>query len=167
MRRRPGLPPQHLAFSSQHRLSTRLGIYRGEAVRHMMNCSKESDYQRLVEELESTLHRRGYPRGCFDHLRIRYDRSERLRRLEKLHARTRQPTKPQCGNIVVFKTPHTPLTRKLGIQSEFSKLKRDLQRTLGDQVLDGVKVVVANPIDSCVFRDTYGMNFPVDTFPSS
>ena len=71
------------------------------------------------------------------------------------------------NNIVVFKTPHTPLTRKLGIQSEFSKLKRDLQRTLGNQVLDSVKAVVANPIDNCIFGDTYGMKFAIDTFPSS
>ena len=75
-----------------------------------------------------------------------------------------------CGvlnnNIVVFKTPHTPLTRKLGIQRQFAKLKRDLQRTLGNSVLDDVRVVVASPVDNCVFRDTYGKNFPIDTFPS-
>ena len=89
-----------------------------------------------------------------------------MRKLEKLHARTRHAKKKRCGHIVVFTTPHTPLTRKLGIQSEFSKLKRDLQCTLGNQVLDSVKAVVANPIDNCVFRDTYGMNFPIDVFPS-
>ena len=83
-----------------------------------------------------------------------------------LHARTRHAKEQQSSDIVVFKTPHTPLTRKLGIQSEFSKLKSDLQRTSGNQMLDSVKAVVANPIDNCVFRDTYGMNFPIDVFPS-
>ena len=79
------------------------------------------------------------------------------------------PTPNAVILIVVFKTPHTPLTRKLGIQSEFSKLKRDLslQCIMGNEVLRNVKAVVANPVDKCLFRDTDGMNFPIDTFPSS
>ena len=97
-----------------------------------------------------------------------YSTIRRLEILEKLHERARIVEKAQGGNnnIVVFKTPHTPLTRKLGIQRQFAKLKRDLQRTLGNSVLDDVRVVVASPVDNCVFRDTYGKNFPIDTFPS-
>ena len=74
----------------------------------------------------------------------------------------------QRGRVVVFKTPYTPLTRKLSIRTEFDNLRKDLQRSLGQgsQALHDVKAVIANPIDRCVFRDTYRLNFPVDTFQS-
>ena len=138
-------------------------------MRHMLNCSRESEYHGLINELECTLHARGYPRGCFR--RLKYDANLRRHMLEKLHARERiemkkNEMKKRDSGVVVFKTPYTPLTKKLGIQHEFSKLKCDLQRALGNNVLNDMKAVVACPIDRCLFRDTYRMNYPVDTFPS-
>ena len=79
----------------------------------------------------------------------------------------KRPEKEPRGDIVVFTTPYTPVTHKLGVRREFKKLKKDLQHVLQVDVLGNVQAVVANPVDRCVFRDTYGKNFPVDTFPSS
>ena len=142
-----------------------MGIYRGESIRHMLNCSKESDYKGLINELEATLHTRGYPRGCF--VRLHYDPNLRRQMLEKLYARERRETKKRDGAVIIFKTPYTPLTKKLGIQHEFSKLKCDIQRILGNNVLSDMKAIVACPIDRCLVRDTYRINFPLDVFPSS
>ena len=91
----------------------------------------------------------------------------RRQMLEKLYARERRDMKKRDGAVIIFKTPYTPQTRKLGIQHEFSKLKCAIQRILGNNVLNDVKPIVACPIDRCLFRDTYSINFPLDVFPSA
>ena len=70
----------------------------------MLNCSKESDYEGLINELEATLHTRGYPRGCF--VRLHYDPNLRRQMLEKLYERERRETKKRDGAVIIFKTPY-------------------------------------------------------------
>ena len=37
--------------------------------------------------------------------------------------------------------------------------KQKLQRELGEDVLQEVKVVIAHPVDRCLFQDTYKFSF--------
>ena len=39
------------------------------------------------------------------------------------------------------------------------QVRNALERALGREVLRSVKVVVAHPIDRCLFRDTYYLNY--------
>ena len=87
-------------------------------------------------------------------MRLHYDPNLRRQMIEKLYARERRETKKRDGAVIIFKTPYTPLNSKLGIQHEFSKLKCDIQRILGNNVLNDMKAIVACPIGRCLFRDT-------------
>ena len=58
---KPGFAPQYLAFLSQHNLACKRGIFRGEAHRHMLNCSQETQYDKFVTNLRSSMLRRGVP----------------------------------------------------------------------------------------------------------
>ena len=42
--KKPGFAPQYLAYSSNHSKACKDAIYKGEVVRHLLNCSLEEDY---------------------------------------------------------------------------------------------------------------------------
>ena len=82
-------------------------------------AQEQNGYKSFIDEHREKARRKG-----------RYGRQM----IEKLYARERRETKKRDGAVIIFKTPYTPLTRKLGIQHEFSKLKCDIQRILGNNV---------------------------------
>ena len=62
-------------------------------------------------------------------------------------------------NLCVFKAPFTPGIHKLAVKKKFDDLRNALERALGREVLRSVNVVIAHPIERCLFRDTYYLNY--------
>ena len=64
-----------------------------------------------------------------------------------------------CPTLPVFKTPYRREVYKLRIKARIDVFKQKLQRELGEDVLQEVKVVIAHPVDRCLFQDTYKFSF--------
>ena len=101
---KPNHQAQYLPFASQHSLPCRLGIYRGEARRHLLNCDSKDDYDLMVSTLKRALIRRGYPKAVLP--RIPYDAELRHRLLQKLSERQRscfENVNKNIANTIVMK----------------------------------------------------------------
>ena len=152
--------PQYLHFLSSHPLSTKLGIYRGEAERHALNCSRESDYNHEMQIVETNLIARGYPGYAL--CRPRYDAHKRVSRLQKLADRAILPAssnKVFNDGILVFKAPFSPWLRHLRLQREYQRLKCSLQNRDASMLRD-TRMVIAHPVVQNAFLETYRFNFP-------
>ena len=73
--------------------------------------------------------------------------------------RTRTNDHRPDQNLLVFKTPYRREVHKLRIKARIDVFKQKLQRELGEDVLQEVKVVIAHPVDRCLFQDTYKFSF--------
>ena len=58
---KPRCAPQYIPYRSQHSPACKNTIYRGEAVRHLLNCSSSTDYDEKMAALRIALSKRGYP----------------------------------------------------------------------------------------------------------
>ena len=126
---KPGFAPQYLAFLSQHNLACKRGIFRGEAHRHMLNCSQETQYDKFVTNLKSSMLRRGYPTSLLQ--RVHYDSERRLELLKRLRGRRQQNEQisgrgnssaksiDHMGNLLVMKCDYSPYVGKLRMYAEW------------------------------------------------
>ena len=157
--RKPGCNPQYLAFSSQHKLSTRLGIYKSESTRYMVNCSDADDYHAKISDLDGALIRRGYPPCLLQRMPYRPDL--RMDLLRKFLARGKQTKDETRYDIMVLKTCYSPQLRDIGVHSAYYKLLNELRTHLGVTFLRDSKFVVACPVSAeSLFLATYGLNYP-------
>ena len=63
----------------------KLSIFKGEARRHLVNCSTEQEYGDRIAQLRYALLSRGYPESALQS--IPYSREKRDAVLRQLHAR--------------------------------------------------------------------------------
>ena len=156
--RKPSCKPQYLAFTSQHKLSAKLGIFKSEAMRHMMNCSDKDEYMRRIVELQAALESRGYPRPVLQS--PAYDAGKRTAFFTRILQRQRQPQESgRPGDVIVFKTEYSPSLRHIRIRAEYTRLVRHLQTLLGREFLQDHRLVVANPSRNSLFLETYCFNY--------
>ena len=73
--KKPNCRSQMLAFASNHPTSCKLGIFRSETNRHLLNCSNPQDLYVKIAELRATLMRRGYPSSALPI--VTYDEEKR------------------------------------------------------------------------------------------
>ena len=120
-----------MSFHSQHKLSTKLAIFKGEAVRHMVNCSDPEDFHREIATLRQTLLQRGYPHSALPE--VAYDQCRRQKLLRRLHCRSKDGERHvNQKDVVVFKCPYSRSVNNMGIpRTEFKRLKRELQKMRG------------------------------------
>ena len=138
---KPGHAVQYLPFSSCHALPARVGIYKTEAYRHLINCSCSADYNKNVDRLEYALRARGYPTLTI--VRPPYDstiRHVKLRQLYErgsgavaLHGEAQGSTLQSADKkIIVCKCEYSPALRYLSLHGTFSKLVRQLRDNYWD-----------------------------------
>ena len=167
----PGHAVQYLPFSSCHALPARVGIYKTEAYRHLINCSCSADYNKNVDRLEYALRARGYPTLTI--VRPPYDstiRHVKLRQLYErgsgavaLHGEAQGSTLQSADKkIIVCKCEYSPALRYLSLHGTFSKLVRQLQQLLGHSFLRDHRFIVAHPVTNNAFLETYQHNFVKD-----
>ena len=105
--------------------------------------------------------KRGYPRALLRP--VRYDERERQRMLEDLSKRdkTCQAAPKSAAPLLVFKTPFNRQLQKVGIRGETGKLIRQLQSEIGEAFLETPRIIVAHPVRTNVFLQSYRQNYPV------
>ena len=126
-------------------------------MRHMMNCSREKDYDKFVSDLEQSLVRRGYHRALLK--RTPYDAGKRMELLRKLQARHRDKEVTAREDIIVWKTPFSPQLRQIRLSEAYNGLLQELRAHLGQTFLAGTRMAVAHPVERNVFLETYRMNY--------
>ena len=154
--------PLSLAFQSQHSLSCKLGVFRGEVTRHLINCSTEVAYDKNVLRLRSALKARGYPMFVLPD--APYDEAARHEHIQKLYRRSREPKVKKANldsEVLVFKVEYSPQLRIVNIRKEFKELVRCLRMHVGDGLLRETRLIIAHPVSRNSFVEHYGMNFPV------
>jgi len=158
---KPNHQAQYLPFASQHSLHCRLGIYRGEARRHLLNCDCEDDYELMVSALKRALVNRGYPKAVLP--RIPYDRELRNRLLQKLSQRQRSCfgnlESKVANNTIVMKCAYTSQIRRLRFRAHWHHLLHEMRTHLGGAFMKGTRLIMAHPTGSTSFLSTYELNF--------
>ena len=170
---KPGHAVQYLPFSSCHRLAARVGIYKTEVYRHLINCSCSADYNKNVDRLEYALRARGYPaltivkppsNSATRDVKLRqlYERGS-FPSAVALHSKAQRSTLQSADKkIIVCKCEYSPALRYLNLHGTFSKLVRQLQQLLGHSVLRDHRFIVAHPVTNNAFVETYQQNFVKD-----
>ena len=80
--RKPAWRPQYICWYSQHAPACKRGIFAGEVRRHLINSSKNVDFQAEINQLRTELTKRGYPGHILPD--VRYDAKERQQLLQKI-----------------------------------------------------------------------------------
>ena len=96
-------------------------LYKGEAARHLLNCSSANDYDERMETLCTALLKRGHP----PENHIPYDTDKRTTILDKLARRDDQVNtrKFDCRfKVLVFTTQYGSHIKALSIKKETNKL---------------------------------------------
>jgi len=142
-----------------------MGIFKGESMRHMLNCSDESTYHAKVSELELALARRGYPPCVMK--RVPYDPVLRMEKMRSFQTRQHGPQSSARShqNTLVMKLPYSPQLRAIRIRAAYDLLLRELQTVLGSTFLRDTRFVCAHPTSTSLFLDTYGLNYIVKDAP--
>ena len=155
--KKPNCRSQMLAFASNHPTSCKLGIFRSETNRHLLNCSNPQDFYVKIAELRATLRKRGYPSSALPI--VTYDEDKRSCMLERLRtARNRfEPASTSSQDVIVFKCPYGIHIRRLGIHKECTKLMQALKSHLNG--LDA-RIILAHPIKQNLFLKTLRYNYP-------
>ena len=147
----------HLGCHSQHHAPCCLReIFRGEAIRHMVNCSRSVDYDAHVSELRATLKMRGYPDEWLPH--VPYNADTRQSYLDR-YARRRHRSPRQRQDILALKVRYCSAVHQLALKSKADALITHLKAQLGDSFLAGSRLVVAYKAQRTSFLSHYKMNF--------
>ena len=115
-------------------------------MRHMMNCSREKDYNKLVSDLEHSLVRRGYHRASL--IRTPYDAGARMELLRKLQARQRDKEIITREDMIVWKTPFSPQLKQIRLREAYVGLLKELRAHLGHEFLTGTKMPIQRVTDT-------------------
>ena len=106
----------------------------------MLNCSQETQYDKFVTNLRSSMLRRGNPTSLLQG--VHYDGEQRLEFLKRLRGRRQQNGENsgrgnssakfinQMGNLLVMKCDYSPHVGKLSMYAEFRKLLKVLRAEL-------------------------------------
>ena len=152
--RKPGCQPQYLPYASEHSFKCRAAIFKGEAIRHLVNCSKQSDYDCNILHLQNALKKRGYPSSLLPH--IPYNLEERKERIRTLGQRRRDPQENRgAHDSLVFKCPYGTHLRELELHKECKKLLTECKA-----YLPSVRLIIAHPVRSNIFLRTFRYNHP-------
>ena len=154
--RKPTFNPQYLAFFSEHPLSTKKAVFKGECVRHLINCSTESAYEERISELREALSRRRYPPALLGV--VPFDNQRRERLLLKLWTRSLERTKGS-ENVICFRLPFNTRMRSLRLRWWLMELVSRLRRVHGQNFLANTRVVIAHPVKKNLFLSIYRYNF--------
>ena len=154
---KPNCKPQYLSYHSQHPEACKMGIYKCEATRHLLNCSRDFDYDSNMVNLRESLRRRGYP-TLPD---IDYDAQKRAALLDKLKCkcnfnRTKERT---TSPIMAIKVQFSREVEQLRLPRRLKQLVAELRAEVGHEFLNGTRLVTAYTVQRSMFRQTYYMNF--------
>jgi len=153
--------PQYIVYSSQHAPACFRGIFKGEAIRHMVNCSTCIEYDKRIAELRQTLRIRGYPECVMP--RIPYDAPKRQEYLDKYRRRGTASSPSDSKPFLKLSVGYSASLRKLRLRGRAENLISRLRARLGGDFLQEARIVVAHPIQDCLFRSSYQKNFLLDT----
>lgn len=139
----------YLPFASDHQRHIKLGIWRSESTRALINNSAEAGFRRDLDKFRSAFLKRGYPEHALAY--PCYDADRRLTLLHKFEAHTAEPIeRPRSKDIIlILDLPYKgiPLKRYLHV----------LQQRLNRHQLDFTfKLVYRNM--SNIFQQTYRYN---------
>ena len=138
------------------------GIFKGEAVRHMVNCSTSVEYDKRIAELRLILRSRGYPECVMPE--VPYDATKRQRYLDKYrhrgNANAPSSTSPPLLKISVC---YSHQLRPLKLRSRAEAIISRLKAHLGADFLSGARTFVAFKKQDCLFRSSYKYNFLLDS----
>ena len=170
---KPGWKPQYLSYFSEHSPSCKHGIYKGEARRHLLNCSLEADYDLRLAKLRDALRVRGYPLAHMP--AIPYDPQLRAAIIARLYNRSLRAElltstsdvsdhrqQQDYGSVLPFKVVYNHQLRKLKLRGRINNLIKKLRWDLGGTFLQNTRIVLAHPVQSNVFMKTYRNNFLCD-----
>jgi len=170
---KPKCNHQYLPFFSQHPTHSKVGVFRGEAIRHMLNCSAQADYEFHIRRMRAALLRRGYPSGCLK--APPYDATLRRNMLERLRDR------PQCGfsagefsadkrmtpSTMILKCQFSPQLRRAGLRTHFKRMVQAVRTHIGEDFLRNERLIIAHPIRDNSFLREYKLNFVESTRKST
>ena len=146
---KPNHRPQYLAFQSQHSLACKLALFRCETTRHLINCSTEAAYRKIVLRLRNDLKARVYPMSLLPD--APYDEPARQKHIDELFRRSREP-KAKNGSMdtdrLVFKVEHSQQLRLVNIRKEFKELVRCLRMHVGSGLLRETRLIIAHPVST-------------------
>ena len=150
--------PGGLEQPSEHPSACTRGIFTGEAVRHLVNCSTEAAFDEHISDLRQALRSRGYPEILMPY--VRYDALKRSELLSKYAARGRSSdVRPPTQNVLAFKVRYCGALPRLRLKTRVDRLLCSLRAELGPDFLPQTRIVLSCMTQRNQFLSHYSKNF--------